>query len=154
MKHKGNSPCHVCTMTGNHAHNRLRPDTPINQRKWIGVDFDGTLSKDNAWRDDPYSVGDPVPLMVKRVKEWLAQGFEVRMLTARLSPLSHTSEVPRDMARMRAALDAWCLEHLGQTIPLTNAKDGLMDVLWDDRAVRVKRDQGIPVVKASIMEIL
>jgi hypothetical protein len=49
---------------------------------WIGVDLDGTLAHYSEWKG-PDSIGEPVPLMLARVKEWLAKGLEVRIVTAR-----------------------------------------------------------------------
>ena len=51
---------------------------------WIGVDLDGTLSTHDGWGDG--SIGEPVPAMVQRVREWLAEGREVRMLKWLRSP--------------------------------------------------------------------
>ena len=42
-------------------------------RKWIGVDLDGTLAKYNGWSGIE-NIGDPVPLMLMRVKEWIKNG--------------------------------------------------------------------------------
>ena len=60
---------------------------PTNGKGWIGVDLDGTLAEDNGY-DGPTDIGPPVPGMVERVKEWLAKGREVRVVTARVSPLA------------------------------------------------------------------
>ncbi len=51
---------------------------------WIGVDLDGTLAQYDGWKG-PDNIGDPIPLMVGRVKEWLEAGHEVRVFTARVS---------------------------------------------------------------------
>ena len=48
---------------------------------WIGVDLDGTLATFDA--SDPDVVGPPIPAMVQRVKRWLQEGREVRIVTAR-----------------------------------------------------------------------
>ena len=48
---------------------------------WIAVDFDGTVA---FYPPQPgQSLGDPIPDMVDRVKQWLAEGIEVRIFTAR-----------------------------------------------------------------------
>ncbi len=49
---------------------------------WIGVDLDGTLAHYDGWAG-PESIGEPIPLMMARVREWLALGREVRIFTAR-----------------------------------------------------------------------
>jgi len=50
---------------------------------WIGVDLDGTLAKYDKWIG-VHHIGDPIPLMVDRVKEWLRQGITVKVFTARV----------------------------------------------------------------------
>ena len=51
---------------------------------WIGVDLDGTLAQYGGWNGG--LIGDPVPLMLQRVKEWIADGKDVRIMTARVAP--------------------------------------------------------------------
>jgi hypothetical protein len=82
--------------------------------------------------------------MVSRVKEWIAKGYNVKIFTARMAEFSHTSNVPRDIDKMRSILEDWCIKHLGKALECTNQKDGSMEVLWDDRAVRVAYNLGIP----------
>ena len=52
---------------------------------WIGVDLDGTLARYDGWKG-PEHIGEPLMPMVERVKAWLAEGREVRIMTARVSP--------------------------------------------------------------------
>lgn len=101
---------------------------------WVGVDFDGTLAHDNenSWP----SPGSPVPLMVQRVKNWTAQGMEVRIVTARVSDVaSRRKHLP--------LIEAWCSEHLGFVLTVTNEKDYAMLELWDDRAIQVIPNTGL-----------
>lgn len=44
----------------------------------IAVDFDRTLATHDHY-DGPNRFGAPIPLMVERVKKWLAEGKEVRL---------------------------------------------------------------------------
>lgn len=107
----------------------------------IGVDFDGTLARQDdidAGGYDPGRVGEPVPAMVERVRRWLARGDEVVVLTARVHP-SHEEEA----AVSKAAIEAFCLEQFGRTLQVTCMKDSRMDELWDDKAVRVVRNEGM-----------
>lgn len=102
---------------------------------WIGVDFDGTLAiHPPAGTTDEF--GAPIPAMVERVKQWLAEGREVRILTARVN---HDPDVSEDQ---RAMIEEWCLVHIGQILPVTCSKDYGMEVLYDDRAIQVERDTG------------
>lgn len=99
---------------------------------WIGVDLDGTLAHYTEWGDG--SVGDPIALMVKRVKKWLSEGREVRIVTARCSG--------QDAAQQQHLIESWCVKHLGVKLLCTAAKDFKMIELWDDRAVRVEKNTG------------
>jgi len=101
---------------------------------WIGVDLDGTLAYYDIWRDAAH-IGPPIPVMTERVKRWLAEGRDVRIFTARIS---HADEA--EVAR--TAIVAWCKNHLGQELPVTNLKDYDMIELWDDRCVAVKCNTG------------
>src|SRR3954469_11937239 len=107
-------------------------------RAWIGVDLDGTLAHYDGWHGADH-IGAPVSLMVVRVKNWLAAGIEVRIVTARVSGL------PFDALRARQAIHAWCYEVFGRTFVVTNEKDFDMLELWDDRARQVVMNSGILV---------
>jgi hypothetical protein len=67
--------------------------------------------------------------MVDRVKGWLEEGREVRLVTAR---------------KPSPAIRRWLKEHIGTVLPITNTKDYDMIALYDDRAVGVKRNTGEP----------
>lgn len=102
---------------------------------WIGVDLDGTLATYDKWRGIEH-IGEPVLVMLDRVKNWLAKGYDVRIFTARVS-----REGAERVATV-AAIDAWCLKHLGRTLPVTCVKDFAMVELWDDRCVTVEANTG------------
>lgn len=117
---------------------------------WIGVDLDGTLAQYGGWVG-PDHIGAPIAPMVTRVKGWLAKGREVRIFTARvdggtvaLSMGDEAGEHFRNIERVRQTIEAWCLEHIGAVLPVTNVKDYGMVELWDDRAVRVRVNTGEP----------
>lgn len=97
---------------------------------WIGVDLDGTLAWHGEWKG-PTHIGAPIPPMVERVKAWRKEGMEVRIFTARA-----------DMPEALPAIRAWCLQHIGEELPITNVKDYKMAQLWDDRAVGVVTNLG------------
>lgn len=103
---------------------------------WIGVDLDGTLA-DNDFRDaKKLIIGEPIPKMVQLVKDWLKQGYDIRIFTARVSNYTFQH------GTLKQEIEEWCLEHIGQILPITNVKDGDCLELWDDRAVAVKRNTG------------
>jgi hypothetical protein len=112
----------------------------MSQQGWIGVDLDRTLAHYDVWRGLDH-IGEPIPTMLALVKLWLKDGKDVRIFTARVSttgPEGYT----RDAELARSAIDAWCLKHIGQTLPVTNVKDFSMVILYDDRAIQVEANTG------------
>lgn len=107
---------------------------------WIGVDLDGTLAYYDTWRGSRH-IGEPVPLMLQRVKDWIEAGRDVRIFTARVSPqaLRVNNET---LLEVESVIDAWCLKHVGRILPITHEKDMAMIELWDDRAVQVIPNTG------------
>ena len=104
---------------------------------WIGVDLDGTLAEYHGWKGT--NIGDPIPLMVDRVKKWLKEGKDVRIVTARV-----WKGVPTWVDH-HFVINEWCIRHLGQSLPITNEKDFEMLELWDDRAIQVIPNTGLRV---------
>lgn len=135
---KGTFRCPICMHNTPHAHEKHR---------WIGVDFDGTLAVSIPNRTDPYQLGKPVYEMVNRVKDWLYKGYTVKLFTARMCEYSTTTGQKRDLKLMETLLKEWCKRHIGHELECVNAKDGNMEVLWDDRAVRVLPDLGLPDIE-------
>lgn len=101
---------------------------------WIGVDLDGTLAKYNGWNNG--EIGEPVPLMVKRVRGWIVEGVIVKIFTARVS-----IEEDRDLVVEK--IQDWTQKHIGERLEVTNQKDYSMVELWDDRAIQVIPNKGI-----------
>jgi hypothetical protein len=97
---------------------------------WVGVDLDATLAE-YPWNHVTEEIGPPIPKMLERVKAWLAAGIDVRVFTARAT-------VPE----LVPAVSAWCRQHVGRELIVTNVKDFHMIELWDDRAVQVVANTG------------
>jgi hypothetical protein len=104
------------------------------QRAWIGVDFDGTLAHYNP--SDHNRLGPPIPAMIARVQEWIANGTPVKIVTARVA--SVYAGAPHE----RIAIENWCYHYLGVRLPVTAEKDFAMRVLYDDRCVQVEPNTG------------
>ena len=100
---------------------------------YIGVDLDGTLAHYDGRIDE---VGEPIEPMLYRVKQWLAEGREVRIITARVSPEWSDLEYQTEIIR------AWCLKHLDVELVVQCHKSGDMLQLYDDRAVGVMHNDG------------
>lgn len=112
---------------------------------WIAVDLDGTLAVYDHFHSIT-SFGNPIPLMVDRVKKWIAEGQEVKILTARVSLEQFTEDLVTGdmvpMADVREAIADWCELHIGKRLEVTCVKDWRMIELWDDRAVQVITNTG------------
>lgn len=98
---------------------------------WIAVDLDGTLAHYTGWKNFR-DIGDPIPLMLERVKKWLKQGKTVKIFTARVA-----IDDPIALLEIEGAIRAWCLKHIGQELEITCKKDMTMIELWDDRCIQV-----------------
>ena len=77
--------------------------------------------------------------MLERVIDWLKAGRDVRIFTARAS-----------LPEAVEAIEAWCMEHLRQKLPVTNVKDFAMIQLWDDRCVQVVPNTGQTLLEHSL----
>jgi hypothetical protein len=106
---------------------------------WIGVDLDGTLAHYESFGDG--GIGAPIKPMVRRIKHYLKQGKDVRILTARIAH-EFGQEVDGEMT---IRIQQWCKEHLGQILSITCRKDYHMYMLLDDRAMQVIPNKGILV---------
>jgi hypothetical protein len=110
---------------------RVPSTRPAHPQGWIGVDLDGTLAEAIAWQGMEH-IGPPVPLMMRRVRQWLDQGLPVKIMTARAGD-------PVGVAATRA----WLKTHGLAELEVTDKKDFGMIELWDDRAIQVVQNRGI-----------
>jgi len=105
---------------------------------WIGIDLDGTLAEYNGWKGSGH-IGKPIEKMANRLREWVADGQEVRIMTARASSLFP------DAKKSISIIQDWLAENFGEefgNIEVTNEKDQFMIELWDDRAVQLIPNTG------------
>lgn len=110
----------------------------MSDKGWIAVDLDGTLAQYDGWKGVEH-IGDPVPVMLGRVRSWLADGKEVRIFTARVSGPEADAE------KARLIIVAWLGRWGLPPLQVTNVKDFSMIELWDDRCRQVIPNTGIPV---------
>lgn len=114
---------------------------------WIGVDLDGTLAQYDYWRGEAH-IGNPVPIMVERIKKWRSEGKTVKIFTARASIKGRVYNVATGSyddpdKLILQPIREWCLKHIGEELPITNEKDFDMEYLWDDRCIPVVTNKGI-----------
>ena len=114
-----------------------KPKEP-QDKPWIGVDLDGTLARATPWKGMTH-IGEPVPLMVRRVQEWTKRGLTVKILTAR-GPYPEAVD----------AIKKWLVAHGMPELEVTDRKDFGMVELWDDRAIQVVRNTGKPFLSPSM----
>lgn len=103
---------------------------------WIGVDLDGTLAEYDGWKGMEH-IGKPVPAMEQRVRRWLSLGKTVKIVTARVS-----RQAGNERAAAEVAIRRWAKKYLGCELPVTAEKDFDLLVLYDDRAVCVRKNKG------------
>jgi len=106
---------------------------PVKGRRFLAVDLDGTLAFYDKWRGREH-IGEPIPAMVTRVKEWLAKGDVVCIFTSRVAEETD----PEVYARVHA----WCEKHIGERLYVTATKHRWMVEFWDDRNVLVETNTG------------
>ena len=111
---------------------------------WIGVDLDGTLAEYNGWIDEMH-IGKPIPKMVERVKQWLSEGKEVKVFTARVCGRG---------TRVSRNIQDWTEKHIGKRLDVTCCKDYSMVELWDDRCVQVLANTGVAIQDAIDIDTL
>lgn len=112
---------------------------------WIGFDLDGTLAEYHGWVDNA-TIGKPIKSTVDKLKEHLANGDVVRIFTARYYGIG-LLDVERGYALTEedvcGPIRAWCREHIGRELEITNVKDFAMIMLYDDRCVSVQANTGL-----------
>lgn len=106
---------------------------------WVGVDLDDTLAEYQPGYAQRCKIGAPVAPMVRAIQQHIADGYEVRIFTARVSGANRPGN---DVARQRAAIETWCKQHIGKVLPVTCEKDYQMIFVYDDRCVAVEAGTG------------
>jgi hypothetical protein len=104
--------------------------------QWVGFDLDGTLAFYDVWKGIEH-IGEPIPKMVKILKEHLAKGDICKIFTARVA----IDDVDEKELTEEFIQD-WCGKHFGQLFEITNIKDQGMIKLYDDKAVQVNANTG------------
>lgn len=106
----------------------------------ILVDLDGTLATYNGWMGKNH-IGDPIPLMVDRVKKWINEGKKVKIFTARVCE----DVPPEELEDVHQYIQEWLIKHVGTMLEVTYKKDYSTVEIWDDRAIQVIKNTGVRV---------
>lgn len=110
--------------------------------KTIAVDLDGTLAYYDGWKGEDH-IGEPVPEMAERVKEFRAAGSTIVIFTARVyQGMDMRPEHPRDVNKARRLIEDWCIKHFGEKFLVTAEKSPRITEFWDDRAKQVIPNTG------------
>jgi hypothetical protein len=125
---------------------------PSDKVGWIGFDLDGVLAEYHGAQNN-FEIGPPIPAMVAKAKQLLAEGWELKIFTARVDggliyPTLHpevdpvTVEVYRQIALVVRMVQDWTEKHLGKRLAVTCQKDAGMRMLYDDRCVQIESNTG------------
>lgn len=106
-------------------------------KEWYAFDLDGTVAFYDGWKGHTH-IGEPIPLMIAKIKSYLEMGRICKIFTARVSGEDETK-----IQEAREAIQAYCLKHIGQVLEVTNVKDMFMVELNDDRAVGIIPNTGL-----------
>lgn len=111
-------------------------------KAWVAFDLDGTLAMTHpdGWQGVEH-IGAPIAPMIKRIQSYIKAGKQVKIYTARVALVSETVE----LSYIEKIIGQWCLEHIGQILPITNVKDMFMEYCYDDRCRQVVENTGIVV---------
>jgi hypothetical protein len=116
---------------------------------WVGVDLDGTLAHvDDTKPFDPAVIGAPITPCVDAVKELIRMGVEVRIVTARAAGEYTVDAGGPPLMNLKAVqlIQDWCEKHIGKRLTVQFWKDYAMNELWDDRAVQMMKNTGVPAL--------
>lgn len=97
------------------------------------VDLDGTLAYYERWGEKE-EIGEPIPLMKKRVLEWIDEGIEIRIFTARAFDVNQVKLIKK-----------WLILNGFPLLEITNVKGIDVDYLFDNIAREVINNTGIIV---------
>ena len=100
----------------------------------VAFDLDGTLAEYHGWNGIEH-IGEPIPTMVKRWKEYRAKNIKCVIFTAR------ASEAPEQEMAMKI-IQAWAMQHLEEIPDITNEKTPDIVRVYDDRARQVIENTG------------
>lgn len=123
--------------------------------KKIAVDLDGTLAQYDKWV--PWNeIGPVIELMKDRIIQWLKEGKEVCIFTARVgkeNDICWKTREPFTAAQMIKVIQDWLETNGLPRLEVTCRKDNTIIEFWDDRAIQVIPNTGRTLAEEHIAEI-
>lgn len=107
----------------------------LDMKNHILFDFDGVL----VCSHDSEFVGRPVDEMIDLVKYYINNSVPVRIFTARSHPANPNWE--KDIKEVKD----FCKKFFGKQLPVVCSKNPSTVKIYDDRAIQVRRNQGLLV---------
>lgn len=123
---------------------------------WIGVDLDGTLAHYDKWVQWNV-IGSVIEPMKQRIVQWLAEGKEVRIFTARVAFASDKCYVTNTVftrEQITDVIQTWLEANGLPRLRVTHEKDFRMIELWDDRCIQVIPNTGRSLAEEHQAELM
>lgn len=92
-------------------------------------------------------IGAPIPEMIEKLKQEIAQGTAVFIFTARITASDNTFQQALEATESFLLIAEWCKKTFGTLLPITNVKSRNWTELWDDRARQVIPNTGVFVTE-------
>jgi tRNA A-37 threonylcarbamoyl transferase component Bud32 len=115
---------------------------------WIGFDLDGVLANDSNMSAS-CEIGPPIQKTIDKIKQLRREGKQVKIITSRVdgnvsarSKEELNENAVIDLPKVIADIERWCLQNIGEVLLITDAKDCGMQLLYDDKVVRVNANTG------------
>jgi len=112
----------------------------------IALDIDKTLTELEDGDIERYGheyFGVPIPEMVERVKQAMAEGAEVWFFTARVTPFDESYQQWVEATESYVFITQLSLKLFGKILPVTNIKLRRFTQFWDDRGRQVIENTGV-----------
>jgi len=100
----------------------------------IALDLDGTLAHYDGWKGIEH-IGEPVPAMLEKVRDWVEKGYVITIFTARVS-------VPEEAPDANHHISMWLRKHDLPAFEVTAIKHKKFTMFIDDRAHGVIKNEG------------
>ena len=101
----------------------------------IALDLDGTLAHYDGWQGVEH-IGAPITEMMTKVYQWLDEGHDITIFTARVSVESEAEEAARHIIQ-------WLADNNLPPFPITCIKHKHFELFVDDRAKGVLKNCGV-----------